>query len=252
MRNRIRFAAVGILAGALLFSASGCFSYGGYGYGNYRSQIKTTASPENATVFDLKNLQAEDGSFELKGLPWGSSVSDVEAYAGMPVGATSAFVEGETLADMNYSVKIGNHYTVGFEPLFSKEGTLMSLSLYYEQTYTSEQMDEILDEVVALAVEAFGKEDKTDTSVVESGKQKFTTTGYFWYQPVEDGLMTSLQIGKVNDGSSTTAVVIGINRYDPALIESSSEEGSDEGQTGGADSPAAADSTEAEAVSAGE
>ena len=36
----------------------------------------------------------------------------------MPIGTTTAFTEGETMGDINYSVKLLNYISVGMQPVF--------------------------------------------------------------------------------------------------------------------------------------
>ena len=91
----------------------------------------------------------------------------------------------------------------------------------------------ICDKAVAAAREAFGDEDNYQENDQDGGKGTvYHTTGAFWYNETDqygDYTMNSFQIGKLDSGNGTSAVVIGVNIYDPSQIEEeSSEEGSNE------------------------
>ena len=118
--------------------------------------------------------------------------------------------------------------SVGMQPVFDPDGGLTTLTVYFEDTYTAEQLDELFDKAVAAAREAFGDEENDQ----DGGKGTvYHTTGAFWYNETDqygDYTMNSFQIGKLDSGNGTSAVVIGVNIYDPSQIEEeSSEEGSD-------------------------
>lgn len=118
------------------------------------------------------------------------------------------------------------------QPVFDPDGGLTTLTVYFEDTYTAEQLDELFDKAVAAAREAFGDEDKYQENDQDGGKGTvYHTTGAFWYNETDqygDYTMNSFQIGKLDSGNGTSAVVIGVNIYDPSQIEEeSSEEGSD-------------------------
>ena len=122
--------------------------------------------------------------------------------------------------------------SVGMQPVFDPDGGLTTLTVYFEDTYTAEQLDELFDKAVAAAREAFGDEDKYQENDQDGGKGTvYHTTGAFWYNETDqygDYTMNSFQIGKLDSGNGTSAVVIGVNIYDPSQIEEeSSEEGSD-------------------------
>ena len=114
---------------------------------------------------------------------------------------------------------------------YNAEGGLTTLTVYFEDTYTAEQLDDLFDKAVAAAREAFGDEDKYQENDQDGGKGTvYHTTGAFWYNETDqygDYTMNSFQIGKLDSGNGTSAVVIGVNIYDPSQIEEeSSEEGS--------------------------
>ena len=117
------------------------------------------------------------------------------------------------------------------QPVFDPDGGLTTLTVYFEDTYTAEQLDELFDKAVAAAREAFGDEDNYQENDQDGGKGTvYHTTGAFWYNETDqygDYTMNSFQIGKLDSGNGTSAVVIGVNIYDPSQIEEeSSEEGS--------------------------
>ena len=137
------------------------------------------------------------------------------------------------MGDINYSVKLLNYISVGMQPVFDPDGGLTTLTVYFEDTYTAEQLDELFDKAVAAAREVFGDEDKYQENDQDGGKGTvYHTTGAFWYNETDqygDYTMNSFQIGKLDSGNGTSAVVIGVNIYDPSQIEEeSSEEGSNE------------------------
>lgn len=218
----------------MMLSAAGCYYGSGMGYGSYANanKIKTTAAADTLEEFKITDFQASDGTFQYKDLGWLSSYQDLEKEIGMPIGTTTAFTEGETMGDINYSVKLLNYISVGMQPVFDPDGGLTTLTVYFEDTYTAEQLDELFDKAVAAAREAFGDEDKYQENDQDGGKGTvYHTTGAFWYNETDqygDYTMNSFQIGKLDSGNGTSAVVIGVNIYDPSQIEEeSSEEGSD-------------------------
>ena len=91
----------------------------------------------------------------------------------MPIGTTTAFTEGETMGDINYSVKLLNYISVGMQPVYNAEGGLTTLTVYFEDTYTAEQLDDLFDKAVAAAREAFGDEDKYQENDQDGGKDLF-------------------------------------------------------------------------------
>ena len=222
----------------MMLSAAGCYYGSGMGYGSYANanKIKTTAAADTLEEFKITDFQASDGTFQYKDLGWLSSYQDLEKEIAMPIGTTTAFTEGETMGDINYSVKLLNYISVGMQPVYNAEGGLTTLTVYFEDTYTAEQLDDLFDKAVAAAREAFGDEDKYQENDQDGGKGTvYHTTGAFWYNETDqygDYTMNSFQIGKLDSGNGTSAVVIGVNIYDPSQIEEeSSEEGSssDEG-----------------------
>ena len=187
----------------MMLSAAGCYYGSGMGYGSYANanKIKTTAAADTLEEFKITDFQASDGTFQ-------------------------------TMGDINYSVKLLNYISVGMQPVFDPDGGLTTLTVYFEDTYTAEQLDELFDKAVAAAREAFGDEDKYQENDQDGGKGTvYHTTGAFWYNETDqygDYTMNSFQIGKLDSGNGTSAVVIGVNIYDPSQIEEeSSEEGSD-------------------------
>ena len=198
----------------MMLSAAGCYYGSGMGYGSYANanKIKTTAAADTLEEFKITDFQASDGTFQYKDLGWLSSYQDLEKEIAMPIGTTTAFTEGETMGDINYSVKLLNYISVGMQPVYNAEGGLTTLTVYFEDTYTAEQLDDLFDKAVAAAREAFGDEDKYQENDQDG-----------------DYTMNSFQIGKLDSGNGTSAVVIGVNIYDPSQIEEeSSEEGSSE------------------------
>ena len=258
----------------MMLSAAGCYYGSGMGYGSYANanKIKTTAAADTLEEFKITDFQAADGTFQYKDLGWLSSYQDLEKEIAMPIGTTTAFTEGETMGDINYSVKLLNYISVGMQPVkgltvdlktarkrveeiskrynmqvdpdakiedisvgmqpvFDPDGGLTTLTVYFEDTYTAEQLDELFDKAVAAAREAFGDEDNYQENDQDGGKGTvYHTTGAFWYNETDqygDYTMNSFQIGKLDSGNGTSAVVIGVNIYDPSQIEEeSSEEGS--------------------------
>ena len=186
----------------MMLSAAGCYYGSGMGYGSYANanKIKTTAAADTLEEFKITDFQASDGTFQYKDLGWLSSYQDLEKEIGMPIGTTTAFTEGETMGDINYSVKLLNYISVGMQPVFDPDGGLTTLTVYFEDTYTAEQLDELFDKAVAAAREAFGDEDKYQENDQDGGKGTvYHTTGAFWYNETDqygDYTMNSFQIGK--------------------------------------------------------
>lgn len=237
----------------MMLSAAGCYYGSGMGYGSYANanKIKTTAAADTLEEFKITDFQAADGTFQYKDLGWLSSYQDLEKEIAMPIGTTTAFTEGETMGDINYSVKLLNYISVGMQPVFDPNGGLTTLTVYFEDTYTAEQLDELFDKAVAAAREAFGDEDNYQENDQDGGKGTvYHTTGAFWYNETDqygDYTMNSFQIGKLDSGNGTSAVVIGVNIYDPSQIEEeSSEEGnsSDEGVESSKEESGSGESTE--------
>ena len=228
----------GLLAGglgAMMLSAAGCYYGTGMGYGSYgnsASRVKTTAAADTLDEFKITDFQASDGTYQYKDLGWLSSYEDLEKEVGMSIGTTTAFTEGETMGDLNYSVKLLDYISVGMQPVFDPDGGLTTLTIYFEDTYTAEQLDELFDKAVDAAREAFGDEDKYQESQQDGGRGTvYNTTGAFWYRDTDqygDYTVNSFQIGKLDSGNGTTAVVIGVNIYDPTKVE---EESSEEGNS---------------------
>ena len=215
----------------MLLSASGCYYGSGMGgYGSYANanKVKTTAAADTLDEFKITDFQAADGTFQYKDLGWLSSYEDLEKEIGMPIGTTTAFTEGETMGDINYSVKLLDYISVGMQPVFDPDGGLTTLTVYFEDTYTAEQLDDLFDKAVAAAREAFGDEDNYQESQQDGGRGvTYNTTGAFWYNETDqygDYTMNSFQIGKLDSGNGTSAVVIGVNIYDPTKIEEESSE----------------------------
>lgn len=231
----------GLLAGglgAMMLSAAGCYYGSGYGYSSYSSasKVKTTAAADTLDEFKITDFQASDGTYQYKDLGWLSSYEDLENEVGMSIGTTTAFSEGETMGDLNYSVKLLDYVSVGMQPVFDPDGGLTTLTIYFEDTYTAEQLDELFDKAVEAAREAFGDEDKYQESQQDGGRGTvYNTTGAFWYRDTDkygDYTVNSFQIGKLDSGNGTSAVVIGVNIYDPTKVEEeSSEEGSGSGES---------------------
>ena len=217
----------------MMLSAAGCY-YGAewaMALMQMQNKIKTTQQLIHQRSFKITDFQAADGTFQYKDLGWLSSYQDLEKEIAMPIGTTTAFTEGETMGDINYSVKLLNYISVGMQPVFDPNGGLTTLTVYFEDTYTAEQLDELFDKAVAAAREAFGDEDNYQENDQDGGKGTvYHTTGAFWYNETDqygDYTMNSFQIGKLDSGNGTSAVVIGVNIYDPSQIEEeSSEEGS--------------------------
>ena len=133
-------------------AAAGCYYGSGMGYGSYANanKIKTTAAADTLEEFKITDFQAADGTFQYKDLGWLSSYQDLEKEIAMPIGTTTAFTEGETMGDINYSVKLLDYISVGMQPVFDPDGGLTTLTVYFEDTYTAEQLDELFDKAVAL------------------------------------------------------------------------------------------------------
>lgn len=241
------------LACGVAVALSGCyFGYGSY-YSSYSSSVKTTASPETVQELDLTSLQADDGTYRFADLPWGSTYTDLETLLDTSIGTTTAFTDGETLGDLNYSYRILDYITVGLQPLYDADGGLSCITFYFETTYTSEQMDQIYDDIKEALRELYGEEDKEEASSQTSGSLTYETVTTFWFHEVSEHEMTSLQLGKLDSGSGTTAVVLGANIYDPTLDEEETSEEGAESQASEAESTAAEGTeTSGEAASAQE
>ena len=218
MKKPVRKMITLLLAGALALGASGCY-YGMGSYSSYANQIKTTAAPETVEEFKITDLKANEEFFQFKNLSWGSTLAQFEEFIGKPVDETTGFTEGESMADVNYSVKLADAFTVGIQPVFDKEGGLMSISIYYQTVYTADQLDAIYDRVVGLAEKAFGEKEKETSEETTASRGTYTQTVSFWYAEKSESEMTSLQIGKIDSGSGTEAVVVGVNCFDPAILE---------------------------------
>ena len=159
--------------------------WSGMGYGSYANanKIKTTAAADTLEEFKITDFQAADGTFQYKDLGWLSSYQDLEKEIAMPIGTTTAFTEGETMGDINYSVKLLNYISVGMQPVFDPNGGLTTLTVYFEDTYTAEQLDELFDKAVAAAREAFGDEDNYQENDQDGGK------GTVYHTTVHSGTM---------------------------------------------------------------
>ena len=207
---------------------SGCFGYGGYS--RYRNQVpKTTAARESLEEFDVSILARNDGSFGYKGLEWGSTPEQVEAFFGVSLGETVAFADGGGYADVNYSIKLGNSISVGMMPSFNPEG-LGALTFYFEEVYTAEELDKLYENITDICSTVFGEPDDVVQEERDVSNVHFVTETIYWYHQVDEDQMTSLQVSKTDVGKGTNAVVLGINSFDPALLEtgSSGEEGETE------------------------
>lgn len=222
--------------GGLMLTAAGCY-YGGYNnYSSYANRVKTTAAADTLDEFKITDFQASDGTFQYKDLGWLSSYKDLEEEIGMPIGTTTAFTEGETMGDINYSVKLLDYISIGMQPVYDPDGGLTTLTIYFEETYTAAQLDELFDKALAAAREAFGDEDEYREAQQDGGRGTvYNTTAAFWYRDTDqygDYTQNSFQIGKLDTGNGTTAVVIGVNIFDPTKIEEESgEEGSESGES---------------------
>lgn len=115
----------------MMLSAAGCYYGSGMGYGSYANanKIKTTAAADTLEEFKITDFQAADGTFQYKDLGWLSSYQDLEKEIAMPIGTTTAFTEGETMGDINYSVKLLNYISVGMQPVFDPNGGLTTLTV---------------------------------------------------------------------------------------------------------------------------
>ena len=152
------------------------------------NKIKTTAAADTLEEFKITDFQASDGTFQYKDLGWLSSYQDLEKEIAMPIGTTTAFTEGETMGDINYSVKLLNYISVGMQPVYNAEGGLTTLTVYFEDTYTAEQLDDLFDKAVAAAREAFGDEDKYQENDQDGGK------GTVYHTTVHSGTMRQISM----------------------------------------------------------
>ena len=223
----------------MMLSAAGCYYGSGMGYGSYANanKIKTTAAADTLEEFKITDFQASDGTFQYKDLGWLSSYQDLEKEIGMPIGTYDSILPRArrwvtSITLLSFLIIFPLVCSLFFDP----DGGLTTLTVYFEDTYTAEQLDELFDKAVAAAREAFGDEDNYQENDQDGGKGTvYHTTGAFWYNETDqygDYTMNSFQIGKLDSGNGTSAVVIGVNIYDPSQIEEeSSEEGnsSDEG-----------------------
>ena len=127
----------------MMLSAAGCYYGSGMGYGSYANanKIKTTAAADTLEEFKITDFQAADGTFQYKDLGWLSSYQDLEKEIAMPIGTTTAFTEGETMGDINYSVKLLNYISVGMHHM-------TTLTVYFEDTI--EQLDDLFDKAALL------------------------------------------------------------------------------------------------------
>ena len=189
-----------------------------------RQQIKTTAAADTLEDTLITDFRTADGTFQFKDLSWGSSKADLEAMINMPVSATTAFSDGGVLGDLNYSVKLLDYISVGMQPIYDADGGLVCITIYFEQTYSADQLTEIYDRVKAAAAEAFGDPDEELSETRENGRLTYDTTTAFWYNGIDEHTMNTFQIGKLDQGNGTEAVVIGVNIYDPTEIEEESSE----------------------------
>ena len=216
-------------AGASCLLLSGCFGYG-MGYGRYRNQVpKTTAARETLEEFDINDLRRGPGdSFQYKDLAWGSTAERVEEVLGTSIGTTNAFADGGGYGDINISIKLADFISVGVMPVFDTKGLSM-LTFYFEDVYTAEQLDDLYGRLQEICTGAFGEPEKITPETRETNGVTFRTETTFWYAPVSDTQVTSLQIGKTDTGRGTNAVVIGVNSYNPEELEeeSTGEDGSE-------------------------
>ena len=80
--------------------------------------------------FKITDFQAADGTFQYKDLGWLSSYQDLEKEIAMPIGTTTAFTEGETMGDINYSVKLLNYISFTFfSATFEDTSSLLPFSM---------------------------------------------------------------------------------------------------------------------------
>ncbi len=228
---------------AVMTLTAGCYSYGNSYYSQASRIPKTTAAKDTLEEFDVSSLQREDGAFQFGDLAWGSSVEDVQQKLGINISQTQPVGEDRSYADVNYSILLLDRISLGFMPVFDNDG-LSVVSIYFENVYTAEELDAFYDEVVALFEETFGKADDVTNTEQTSGSTTFQCETTFWYHEIDPTHMTTLQVGKLDSGSGTSGVVLGVNQYNPEELESESalEDGTEDAETTGSETGSAEDS----------
>ncbi len=212
--------AIGGLALAVT-ALTGCMGYGGYGgYSGYSNRVpKTTAAKETLEEFDLSTLRTEEGVFQYQTLKWGSTREEVGNYMGIALDQGVTFSDGSSYNDMNYSMLLEDMVSLGMMPTFDPEGGLSCLSFYFENIYTAEQLDRFFDDVVDSCKDIYGEPDELREQTEESNGIEYSSVTAMWFYEIDDSHTTSLQVGKLDSGRGTDAVVLGVNIYDPNQIE---------------------------------
>jgi hypothetical protein len=226
-----------------MLTFSGCYYGYGYGYGSASRNVpKTTAAVDTIPTLSLPSLADDSGMFVFPGVTWGMTQSEVESALGVSFGDLTSFSDGGGYGDINVNYIVDGKVSVGMMPVFDAKGGLSSLSIYFEDIYTADQLDELYQDAVAEATAAFGDPVKVTPEDRKVSNTTYHTETTFWFHDVSETQQTSLQIGYTDAGRGTSAIVIGVNSYDPADV---SEEESSEGE-----SVSSADETEAESTSA--
>lgn len=228
MKEQLRKAV--LLGGVVGLTAAmtGCY---GYGYGSYNntSRIpKTTAARDTLEEFNLASFRAADGMFQMEGLPWGSSIQEVEEVLGMSVGQTVAYSDGGGYADVNYSLLLMDKISLGLMPVFDVDDGLACLTFYFENTYTAEELDTLYADLTKQCTSIFGEPDEKQEDERTAGNTTYSGVTLFWYHEVSDTQMTTFQLGKLDTGNGTETVILGINTYDPNEIEAETSTGEEE------------------------
>ncbi len=223
-----------VLGGLVLAAAAmtGCMGYGSYGgYSGYSNRVpKTTAAKETLEEFDVGSLRTEEGVFQYQTLQWGATREEVGNYMGVTLDEGVTFSDGSSYNDANYSILLKDKVSLGMMPTFDVDGGLSCMSFYFENIYTAEELDAFYEEVVDACITEFGEPHAVRDQVDESNGTEYSSVTAMWYYEIDDTHTTSLQVGKLDSGRGTDAVVLGVNIYDPALIleETTSQENSEE------------------------
>lgn len=210
---------------------TGCYGYGSYGgYSSYSNQVpKTTAAKETLEEFDISTLRTAEGVYQFQELEWGATKQELGEYLGITLDQGVTFSDGSSYCDVNYSLLLEDKISLGMMPTFDVDGGLMCLSFYFENIYTAAELDAFFEDVVEVCVSEFGEADEMREQVDESNGVEYSSVTAMWFYEIDDTHTTSLQVGKLDSGRGTDAVVVGVNIYDPHdIIEETTEEAASE------------------------
>jgi hypothetical protein len=219
LKRRKLIRTLSVFAAAAMITLSGCYyGYGGYGSWSQNTP-KTTAAVDTIPALEMSELADSTGMFVFPGVTWGMTQEEVESALGISIGTLTEFADGGGYADLNVNYNVDGKISVGMMPVFDEDGGLSSLSIYFEDLYTAEELDQLYADTVADATAAFGDPAKVTPEDRDVNNTTYHTETTFWFFDVSETQQTSLQIGTTDVGKGTNAVIIGVNSYDPATLE---------------------------------